>query len=97
MIDRYTLKGMFAVKKQYEKPAMIVENYVLTQSIAACDIKIGFTDSNCVKNDPDATPEMKSLAWNFWFVSGSCAKAVVGGSDEDGICYHTNTNAAFNS
>ena len=73
-----------------------VEYYELTQSIAACSLKIGFLDSTCVQKDPDATPHMKEMAWSDWFVE-KCAFSAVGMEDEDGLCYHTNANAAFNS
>lgn len=86
------------MKKVYEKPMMAVEYYQLTQAIAACSIKIGFLSSECVKNDPDATIEMKNLAWDNWFVQeGACAQIAVDMDNDDGICYHTNVNAAFNS
>lgn len=86
------------MKKLYEKPMLVVERYELTQTIANCSIKIGFLDSACVKNDSSATDEMKSLAWSNWFTTaGGCTKTVTGGSSDDGICYHTNINAAFNS
>ena len=86
---------MVVVKKQYEKPMLAVEYYQLSQSIAACATKIGFLDSDCVKNDPDATNKMKDLAWEDYFVE--CIESPTGMDDYDSICYHTNTNAAFNS
>lgn len=85
------------MKRQYEKPLIAIEHYELTQSIAACSRKIGFLNSQCVINDPDATTQMKSLAAANWFTNGYCAKSVIEGSDENGICYHTNLNSAFNS
>lgn len=74
-----------------------VEHYELTQSIASCSLKIGFLNSACVLNDPDSTPEMRNLAAAFMFTSGQCVNAPIVGSDEDGVCYHTNMNAAFSS
>ena len=84
------------MKKQYEKPTLAVEYYQLTQAIAACVTKIGFLDSACVKQDPDATNQMKNLAWQGYFVSG-CDQVPTDMDQNDSICYHTNANAAFNS
>lgn len=86
------------MKKQYQKPLIAVEHYELTQAIASCSLKIGFLSSMCVLKDADSTPEMRNLAMNNNFAdSTNCVKSVIGGSTEDGICYHTNVNAAFNS
>lgn len=87
------------VKKQYEKPMMAVELYALTQSIAACSFKIGYLASECVINDADATDDMVSLAKDHYFADTSnCMYAVQRETTyEDGICYHLNANAYFNS
>ena len=85
------------MKKQYEKPMLAVEYYMLSQSIAACITKIGFLDSECVIKDPDATKKMKDLAYDNYFVEGACSNYPIGMDDYDSICYHTNANAAFNS
>lgn len=87
---------------KYEKPAITVERYELTQAIASCGVKICFTDSGCVAGDPHATLEMKYMAIQGWFtygVNGSapCAQLVPGGSNENGTCYHSNVGGAFNS
>ena len=84
------------MKKQYEKPTLAVEYYQLTQAIAACVTKIGFLDSDCVKNDTDATNQMKNLAWEGYFMTG-CDQVPTDMDQDDSICYHTNANAAFNS
>lgn len=84
------------MKKQYEKPTLAVEYYQLTQAIAACVTKIGFLDSACVKQDPDATNQMKNLAWEGYFMAG-CDQVPTDMDQNDSICYHTNASAAFNS
>lgn len=84
------------MKKQYEKPTLAVEYYQLTQAIAACVTKIGFLDSACVKQDPDATNQMKNLAWEGYFMTG-CDQVPTDMDQNDSICYHTNASAAFNS
>ena len=88
---------MVVVKKQYEKPMLAVEYYQLSQSIAACETKIGFLNSECVIKDPDATKQMKHLAGIDFFVEGNCDAPPTGMDENDSICYHTNANAAFNS
>ena len=73
-----------------------VERYELSQTITACITKIGLMDSACVLTDIDAPREMKSLAVGQWF-TGACKSYMRGGQSSDGICYHTNANAAFKS
>lgn len=85
------------MKKEYSAPVIAVEHYELTQAIAACETKIGFTNSECVIKDPDATKQMKNLAYAEYFVEGSCNEYPVGMDGKDSICYHTNANAAFSS
>ena len=86
------------MKKKYMAPAIAIERYELTQSIAACATKIGFLDSDCVKNDPDATNPMKDLAGAGCFTeAGNCETYATGMDVFDKICYHTNANAAFSS
>lgn len=95
------------MKKQYEKPMMAVERYALTQAIAGCVRRIGFYSAECVQKDADATSDMKDLAWGTdiaWFYGEACEFDIAFyiGTDgesngEDGVCYHTNANAAFGS
>ena len=85
------------MKKKYMAPAIAIERYELTQSIAGCSTKIGFLNSACVEKDPDATPEMKDLAGFGFFTDSKCDLSAVGMDSNDGICYHTNANAAFSS
>lgn len=86
------------MKKKYVTPMIAVEHYELTQTIASCATKIGFLDSDCVKNDPQATAQMKDLAWSGFFTEqGNCDVYAVGMDNYDSFCYHTNVNAAFNS
>lgn len=80
----------------YEKPMVAVERYDLSQTISSCITKIGLMDSECVLSDIDAPNEMKSLAVGKWFTP-QCESFMRGGQSSDGICYHTNANAAFSS
>ena len=85
------------MKKKYEAPKISIEYFELTQSIATCSKKIGFLDSECVMKDPDSTDQMRELADVGFFNTGKCDMAAEGMEENNGICYHTNLNAAFNS
>ena len=86
------------MKKKYVTPVIAVEHYEVTQTIASCATKIGFLSSECVKKDPDATYQMKDLAWSGFFIdNNNCVEYPEGMDGFDSICYHTNLNAAFNS
>lgn len=91
------------MKKKYQKPIVCVEHYSLTQSIASCTgIKIranGIPGRADVLADPDATNTMKNLARIGGFLEGGagCVNNLSSYVDKDGVCYHTNINAAFNS
>lgn len=90
------------MKLRYEKPAMAIEHYELTQAIAGCALKIGFNTGLCVLQDADTQGlyGMLNLAASGLFTvegcNGNCPSDRTG-EDEDGICYHTLANAAFTS
>lgn len=84
------------MRMPYEKPMMAIERYELTQTIASCATKIGFLNSACVLKDPDAPPEMKDLA-DIGFFNDGCDMMPEGMDGQDGLCYHTSANTAFNS
>lgn len=84
------------MKMKYEKPMVAVERYELSQAIASCIIKIGPNGTNsCIKTDPDTPEEMRSWAYNFYFSDATCSFPVSTGQTFDGVCYHTQANAAF--
>ena len=85
------------MKKTYVAPAIAIERYELTQTIAACMTIIGLNDSACVLAAPGVTDQMKDLASIGWFVEGACAESASGMDNFDGICVHTNANTAFTS
>lgn len=86
------------MKKAYQTPEMAVELFELTQSIASCETKIGLLDSGCVIGDENSTNQMKDFAYAGWFLSsGKCTDHAEDMDGFDGICYHTNANAAFSS
>lgn len=86
------------MKRAYQKPTLEVESFAITQQITSCSaIKIGFTDYNCVLNDPDATWQMKTYAQEGWFIDTACNINAIGMDEKDGTCYHTNISPAFTS
>lgn len=94
------------MKKKYVKPTFAVEYYALTQTIAACaGIKIASStpgsmpsQSDIVK-DPDVTNAMLNAILRGGFLGPDlgCRVPMIGATDTDGVCYHININAAFNS
>ncbi len=89
------------MKLKYEKPMLAVENYMLSQTIAACVTKIGFRNEECVLKDVDATFQAKNLASIGFFSQGllrsSCSLQATGMDTMDAICFHTNAAAMFTS
>lgn len=85
------------MKKPYERPLVAVEQYSLTQTVSSCvNIKINSTNAQCVIMDPDSTNMMRNLAHRGGFLGTSCV-IDMSGFKYDGVCYHTNINAAFTS
>ena len=77
------------MKKIYEEPMIVVEQYALTQNVANCSIKVGSTGDTCILSDPDVPPRYKD-----WIVAGRPGDGM---SEEDGICYHTSAGTMFSS
>lgn len=84
------------MKMPYEKPMMAIERYELTQSIATCELKIGFWDSQCIIKDPDAPLDLKDVAFEGYFVQDACGM-YLSPEQENSLCYHTSVTMAFNS
>ena len=88
---------MICLKKVYEKPQILLENFALTQQIAKCHgVQISSTDRTCVFKDPDSTPEMKILASAGAFIANSCAFRP-DQQQGDGLCYFQNVHMVFTS
>lgn len=92
------------MKLNYQKPVVAVEHFELSQSIAACTIKIGFANNACVQMDEHTPLEMFSIAvTNPMYFAGGCTEAghfdVINNDivPKDDLCYHTQTNATFTS
>ena len=88
------------MQKKSAKPAILVERFELSQSLASCSgIKISSLDADCVVNDPDSwsTPMFDlALSGNF-MPNTSCVLPPVDNDADDGICYFTSVNMAFTS
>lgn len=86
------------MKMEYQKPMAAVEFYQLSQSIAACAIKINLLDNSCVVYDADTPEEMRSIAFDFPnYFSTPCDIVCTNNQNYDGLCYHTQLNATFTS
>lgn len=86
------------MKRNYVTPMIAVEHYDLTQSIAACVVKINIKSSDCVLNDPDGEGHMADMAEIGWFAAGHCIDEwTIDMDSNNGVCYHTNTNQTFAS
>lgn len=90
-------KVAFIMKLKYEKPLIAVEQYALSQAIAACPTQVGYNDNNCIAKDEDVPPLMQELAAAGVFGEGRCVPGMesMGMDDFDGVCYHTNTSLLF--
>lgn len=86
------------MKMKYEKPLIAVENYMLSQTIADCGTKIGFSNSYCILTDSDADkyPGIKSLAAIGYFTDACDFQANIK-DPYDGICYHGQAATLFTS
>lgn len=83
---------------KYEKPMAAVEHYALSQSIAACTIRISYLSSTCVIQDPDTPTETRSFAYiyrNYFSIDCTTNATIMQGNDS--LCYHTQVNAMFTS
>lgn len=84
------------MKIKYEKPMAAIEFYKLSQSIAACDIKINYLDNMCVVMDDDCPEEMRSYALDYPnYFSTMCDTVCTNSPEYDSLCYHTQVNASF--
>lgn len=86
--------------KKYEKPAILVERFELTQHLASCSgIKINSLDYNCVQRDSDSwnTP-LFDLALSHTFMPNTiCEQPPIDNDNDDGLCFFTSVSMAFTS
>ena len=84
------------MKKKYVSPTVEVEQFVLTQAVAACSgLVLNYLDSGCVLTSPDprVTRQMKDFAMAGYFMECTLNAGDLDGLD--GLCYHSNVNMAF--
>ncbi len=84
------------MKKPYISPHLEVEQFSLTQQLAACELLIHSLDSACVLATPGLPPSAWDLANAGVFISG-CTFEPTGMDELDGICYNTSINAGWKS
>lgn len=88
------------MKKKYVSPTAEVEQFALTQTVAACSgIVIHSLTSECVLNSSvssGVTQEMRDLA-NMGVFMTCDVEASLWDNMYDGICVHSNVNMAFTS
>ncbi len=80
------------MKLPYEKPQVAVENYILSQTVAACNVKIGFSGRQCIIDDEDMLkyPTTLSFAYGGLFLTKpDCTDVATNADVYDGLCYHT--------
>ena len=87
------------MKMKYEKPAVAVDRYELSQAIAGCSgIKVSLESSQCFLNSSNVPANIKAYAANGWFTAaGDCNIRVISGVTYDGVCYHTQVNGVLTS
>ena len=86
-------------KKQYIKPALLVENFLLSEAIANCGVNINATTVGCLD---DAIREEGGDIWpgftdNTFVSELSCIEEGTEGDIFNGICYHTTSDLIFGS
>lgn len=86
------------MKMEYQKPMAAVEFYHLSQSIAACAIRINLLSNACVVNDNDTPEQTRGNAFLYPnLFSTGCDTVCTNNPEYDGLCYHTQLNALFTS
>ena len=83
------------MKLKYEKPLIAVEQYALSQAIAACPTQVGYNDNICMAKDEDVPELMRDLAATGMFGEGRCEEPTIGMDFDDNVCYHTNVSLLF--
>ena len=95
------------MKKEYQKPLFLVEEFNLSQQISACSyLKVGFNSSACVTENRDQSDKLipgygellgLARAGVFWDPYPNCETPGEMATDSDLLCYHTLANMAFTS
>lgn len=83
------------MKKEYKKPIIMVENFLLSECIASCGEAFG---NNM---DVDGFIEQVKGFTGYFTLDDGCTEIVVAGQDYtllgQTLCYHTSSNVVFSS
>ena len=94
------------MKKEYSKPCIAVENFLLQEFIAgSCNVKMNYANDNCVSVskleqagvNSILAAQIAGLVVTDKFFSSSCSNQYSGTDASDGYCYFTAANAIFAS
>lgn len=84
------------MKKEYKKPMIMVENFLLSECIASCDPS--FTNNMNVDN---FIADITGFTGYFTGTGEGCYREVEPGKDYEFndiiLCYHTSSNVVFSS
>lgn len=77
--------------KKYEKPAILVERFAVSQRISSCGLKLNSLDMICVLNTPGIPEEAMDMAFAGYFTNeGGCIKEGTNGK----FCLNTSVGTA---
>lgn len=86
------------MKKKYEKPEMIIENFILGDRISSCTSSDPVFQGGCtVEIDENVLDGFRATRPNIF--SSSCSDSVSGAIDVNGdggadVCYHTSSGTS---
>lgn len=92
------------MKKEYSKPCIAVENFLLQEFIAgSCNVKMNYANGDCVTIEKltdggvNATlaKQIAGLIKTDNYFTYSCENVYDGTDASDGYCYFTAANAIF--
>lgn len=82
------------MKKEYQKPQMVVENFMLSDYIAACTNQITFS-TGCENTLVGEAGDYIGLMIQIGYFGNDCQRYIPDGADMNGIwCYH-NTSGTY--
>lgn len=84
------------MKKEYKKPELLIENFILSDYVASCGIVIAFSAAKC--SVPDGMTDLNLWHKGLFNSTWEC-EADIAANDGLGICYHGQSDSirAFTS
>lgn len=80
------------MRREYEKPQIMVEKFSLTEAVASCDVSVNLTtDGGCSKNDGGVDNWAASFPGIF---SGGCANSPDADTSYGEYCYFTSSGTS---